>query len=599
MKFKEKSGEGKSSTSQEGGATRGEIRSLRLLWPWISPHLRQLIYALLAIFLVVFALLGLGRGIAYLVDNGLSQGNGEFLNGAVFICLAFALMLAVGSYLRAVLINRVAERIIANLRKSLFRHALSLSVSWFEGQRAGNVISTISTDTALIQVIVASTLSMALRNILVLIGGILFLILTSPKLTLIILGVIPIVIVPVVILGRRLRAQSRIAQDRLGDISAEAEQALSSIQTIHAFGREDEISQLFNHAAESSHDASVRRLVLRGMMSGVVIFLVFSAITFTLWVGGQDLISGEMSAGALASFVFYAALVASSVGALSDMSGELQRAAGATERITSLLSEKVSIKSTDNPQPLPVGQLGIDFKGVSFSYPARPDLPVLHNFNLTIAPQERVALVGASGAGKSTIFNLILRLNDAEEGEILIGGVNSRDLTITDLRGAIGFVPQEVALFSGTIASNIAFGRPDASMGEIEDAGRQSFADDFIKNLPQGYNTPVGEKGVRLSGGQRQRLSIARAILRNPKILLLDEATSALDAHSEQAVASALENLMTSRTSIVIAHRLATVAKADRIIVLDKGNVVTSGSHDELLETSPLYHDFASLQFMT
>ena len=580
-------------------ASLKSLQPLKHLWPWIKPHRQQLVWALLAILLVAASLLSLGRGIAYLVDSGLSKGDGNLLDRAVLICLGITVMLALGSYLRAVLINKVAERVIADIRKSLFRHVIGLSTAWFEKNRTGDVLSTISVDTTLIQTVVASSLSMAMRNILVLTGGITMVVLTSPKLTMIILGVIPLVIVPVVILGRKLRVQSKKAQDKLADVSVEAEEALTAIRTIHAFARQDTISTTFNHAAEESHNAAIKRLVLRGSMSGIVILLVFSAITFILWVGGKDLLSGEMSAGDLSAFVFYSALVASSVGALSDMSGELQRAAGAAERITALLSEDQTITDPLEPKTLPQGAIGIDFDGVSFAYASRSDQPVLHDINLNIRPTERIALVGPSGAGKSTLINLILRLNDPSQGAVMIGGVDARDAAIADLRGTMGLVPQETALFSGTIASNIAFGRPDASMEMIRNAAIKANADEFIKTMPQGYDTPVGEKGVRLSGGQRQRIAIARAVLRDPQILLLDEATSSLDAQSEQAVQSALEDLMQDRTTVVIAHRLSTVIGADRIVVMDQGRIVAEGRHDDLLNTSPLYHELASLQFLT
>ncbi len=571
---------------------------LRLLWPWIKPHRRQLFFALGAILMVAIALLSLGRGIAFLVDSGLSKGNGALLDRAVLICLGLTVLLALGSYLRAVLINKVAERVIADIRKSLFRHTLGLSTSWFEMSRTGDIISTLSVDTSLIQTVVASTLSMAMRNVLVLFGGITMVMLTSPKLTLIILGVIPLVIIPAVVLGRRLRAQSKIAQDRLADVSVEAEEAIAAIHTIHAFAREDTIAAAFNKIADASHDASIKRLVLRGTMSGIVILLVFSAITFILWIGGKDLLAGAMTAGELSAFVFYAALVASSVGALSDISGELQRAAGAAERITDLLDEDQAIANPVHPQAIPSGSIGLELKAVSFAYASRPDLSTLCDINLVVAPSERIAVVGPSGAGKSTLVNLLLRLYDPTKGQVVIGGVNARDALIENLRGVMGFVPQETALFSGTIASNINFGDPSADYHQLRGAAEKAFAHDFIMDLPQGYDTPIGEKGVRLSGGQRQRIAIARAVLRDPQILLLDEATSSLDAQSEQAVSAALEGLMRDRTTLVIAHRLSTVINADRIIVLDKGRIVAIGSHEELLISSPLYHDLASLQLL-
>ena len=575
------------------------LHPLRSLWPWIAPHKRQLGLALVAIVAIAAALLSMGQGVAYLVDSGLNADSGNNqLNTAVLVCLAITALLALGSYFRVVLINRVAERVVTDIRKSLFRHVLGLSEAWFESARVGQVLSTFSTDIVLIQTVTASTLSMAMRNILVLVGGIIFIILTSPKLTLIILGVIPLVIVPVVLLGRKLRTQSRLAQDRLADISVEAEEALTAIQTVHAFSREDLVSARFNTAAEASYTASVKRLVLRGLLSGIVIFLVFSAIAFILWIGGQDLLSGAMSAGELSAFVFYAALVASSVGALSDVMGELQRAAGAADRISALLAQVQTIKDPLTPKPLPSGGLSVAFNDVSFAYESKPDIKTLSHIDFMVQPAERIALVGPSGAGKSTILNLILRLNDTSSGSVMVGGTDIRELSISDLRKAIGFVPQETTLFSGTILDNISFGDPDADFAQIRGAAEQAYADDFIMGLPHGYDTMVGEKGVRLSGGERQRIAIARAILRNPRILLLDEATSALDAKSEQLVQAALENLMVRRTTIVIAHRLATVINSDRIIVLNNGSIAAFGTHDELLATSPLYHDLASLQLL-
>jgi len=575
------------------------LTPLKTLWPWIKPHRADVIKALGAIMLVAAALLSLGRGIAYLVDSGLGEGNAALLDRAVLICLGLTVMLAAGSYLRAVLINTVAERIIADIRKAVFRHTLGLSTAWFESHRTGDVISTLTVDTTLIQTVMASTLSMAMRNLLVLIGGVVMVVLTSPKLTLIIAAVIPLVVVPVIVLGRRLRAQSRIAQDTLATVSVEAEETLSAIHTVQAFGREATMAARFDAATDATYTASLKRLVLRGSMGGIVILLVFSAITFILWIGGQDLLAGEMSAGDLSAFVFYSALVASSVGALSDMAGELQRAAGAAERIAGLLDERSPLKEVEAPLPLPQGPLGITFEKVSFHYASRPDLPALSGLDLTIRPSERIALVGPSGAGKSTLISLILRLFDPVEGRVLIGGVDARATSLHDLRGVMGFVPQETALFSGTIAENILFGRPDAGFDAMRAASRRAHVDAFVATLPHGYDTPIGEKGIRLSGGQRQRLAIARAILRDPAILLLDEATSALDAQSEQVVQDALEALMKGRTTMVIAHRLSTVLNADRIIVLDKGRILAMGTHEELLATSELYHELASLQFIS
>ena len=578
---------------------RAPLSAFKVLWPWVRPHRRRVFYAFGAIMMVSGALLSLGQGIAFLVDHGLSKGDDSTLDLAVFICVGITVVLAAGSYLRTVLINQIAERVMTDIRKAVFGHTLNLSTSWFEQARTGDVMSTISVDTTLVQTVMATSLSMSIRNIMVMTGGIVMVILTSPKLTLIILGVIPLVIVPVVVLGRRLRRQSKHAQDKLAQVSVEAEEALTAIRTIHAFARQSDIAARFGKAAEESHHAAIKRVMLRGLMSGVVIFLVFTAISFILWVGGKDLVDGKMSAGDLSAFVFYSALVASSVGALSDVSGELQRAAGAAERVAKLLMQRPDITSPEQPAALSVGHLDIAFEKVSYHYASRPDLPTLSEVDLHIAATERVAIVGPSGAGKSTLLSLILRLDDPTEGIIKIGGVKAQALALENLRGAIGFVPQETALFTGTVAENIAFGRPEANHDEIVEAAQKAFAHDFIMDMPQGYDTAIGEKGVRLSGGQRQRVAIARAILRDPNILLLDEATSSLDAQSEQAVSAALDNLMKNRTTVVIAHRLSTVINADRIIVLDQGRVVATGQHEELLATSPLYHELASLQFLT
>ena len=574
------------------------LTSLGALWPWIRPYRADVAKAFGAIIMVVAALLLLGRGIAYLVDAGLGGSDGALLNQAVAICVGIAVLLAAGSYLRTVLINRVGERVIADIRKAAFNHTLGLSSGWFEQARIGDVISTITVDTSLIQTLVASSLSMALRNFLVLLGGVLLLILTSAKLTLVILGVLPLIIAPVILIGRRLRKQSQIAQDKLADISVAAEETFSAISTVQAFARDQLMRARFDAVAEAYYAASNKRLMLRGLISGVVILVGFSAITFILWIGGQDLLSGKITAGDLSAFVFYAALVASSIASLSDMAGELQRVAAATERITRLLSAKQTITSPMHPRPLPQGTLSVCFDRVSFRYEEVRDLPTLTDISFDIQPAERVAIVGPSGAGKSTILKLILRLSDVSAGKVLVGGVDVCEVAIADLRGAIGLVAQETALFSGTIAENILFGRPDASPDDVREAAKDANIDDFIASLPMGYQTSIGEKGIRLSGGQRQRIAIARALLRNPSILLLDEATSALDSQSEQAVQNALMRLLEGRTTVIVTHRLATVLNADRIIVMDRGAIVAIGKHEELLSSCPFYHELVSLQLV-
>ncbi|MAJ36252.1 MAG: hypothetical protein CBC12_14130 [Candidatus Puniceispirillum sp. TMED52] len=583
----------------------GVIASMRVFWPWIVPHKKQIILALLSIVMVAVALLSLGRGIALLVDSGFGQGEETLLHRAVVICVGITALLAVGSYMRTVLINKVAERVISDIRKAMYRHMIGLSTSWFENRRRGDLISTFSTDTTMIQSILASSMSMAARNVLLLVGGLIMVILTSPKLTLVILGVVPIVVVPLVVIGRMLRRQSRIAQDRIADLSIEIEESLSSIDDILTFGRGDVMIKRFEDAAENSFNASRKRIFLRGIMSGMVIFLVFAAITFILWLGGLDLLQGEISAGDLSAFVFYSALVATSVGALSDIGGEWQRLGGAAERIAELLKQNDYLSEPLSPvafpQDIPADHINdfISFDQVTFHYPNRPQQSSLDAVSFSVGQGENIAIVGESGAGKSTIFKMLLRLYDATAGKITIGGVALNDMTTDDLRGHMAVVSQNASLFSSSVYDNIAFGKPDASPAAIEHAAQEANAAEFIADLPQGYHTLIGEKGVQLSGGQRQRLAIARALLRDAPILLLDEATSALDSASEQKVQEALKQLMQNRTTIVIAHRLSTVINADRILVMDKGQLVASGDHDALLATSPIYHKLASLQFMT
>jgi ATP-binding cassette subfamily B protein len=439
---------------------------------------------------------------------------------------------------------------------------------------------------------------MAARNFLLLIGGLVMVVLSSPKMSLVVLIVVPLVVLPLIFMGRRLRAASRLAQDRLADVGVEAEETVSAIRTVQAFGREDYVKGHFERAVDLSLDAGLARVRLRGLLSGIVIFLVFSGIGVILWIGGQDLMAGRISAGDLSSFIFYAFLVASSTGFLSELAGDLQRAAGAAERIAQLLDTKASLPTPASPQPINrAAATACEFAAVQFAYPAAVNRPAISDVSFAIKAGERVAIVGPSGAGKSTIFHLLLRFYDPVNGAVRVGGIDLRDLSLADLRGHIGLVPQESALFSATLRENIAFGQPDADDVAIIAAAKQAQAHDFIMAIDGGYDAFVGEKGVRLSGGQRQRIAIARAILRNPRLLLLDEATSALDAQSEAAVQHALENLMADRTSLVIAHRLATIVRADRILLMDRGRLLAVGTHESLMVESALYRTLAELQF--
>ena len=572
----------------------------RVFRPYLLPHRARIAGAVVSLLMVAGALLTMGRGLAYLVDEGLGRQDPALLDRAVVGTAAIALLLAAGSYLRTTLVNQIGERVLADIRQALFAHLLTLSPGWYESARTGDVLARLTTDTAIVQTVMTSTVSMAARNVILLVGGLVMVVLSSPKMSLVVLVVVPLVVVPLIFLGRRLRRASRRAQDRLADVAVQAEETVTAIRTVQAFGRQQLMRTRFDAAVATSLDAALARTRLRGWMSGIIIFLVFGGISAILWIGGQDLLAGRISAGDLSSFVFYAFLVAASTGFLSELAGELQRAAGAAERIAQALEAKAALPEPDRPATLQRGHAtACSFAAVDFAYPAGTSRPAVSGVDLVVERGERVALVGPSGAGKSTLFHLLLRFYDPTAGTVRLGGQDLRDLALADIRGFIGLVPQDPALFSTSIRDNIAFGRPDAGEADIIAAARQAEAHGFITALEQGYDTPVGEKGVRLSGGQRQRIAIARAILRDPALLLLDEATSALDARSEAAVQAALEALMKDRTSIVIAHRLATVIRADRIFLLDGGRIVATGTHEQLINESPLYRHLADLQFST
>ena len=576
------------------------LASLRAFLPFARPYRMQILAAIGALLMVSGAMLSMGRGLAYLVDEGLGGDDPLLLAKAVMIALALAAVLATGSYFRASLINRVGEQMMADIRRTLFAQVMGLSASWFEAARTGDVLARLSTDTAVVQAVLASALSMAVRNVILLTGGLVLVVLSSPKMSLVVAVIVPLVVVPLIVMGRRLRRASRLAQDRLADVSVQAEEALSGIRTVHAFGQNEQVIGRYNQALGAALEAALARVRLRGILAAIVIFLVVSGVAAILWIGGRDLQQGLISPGDLSAFVFYAFLVASATGALSELGGDLQRAAGAADRIAQLLAvtDRVEEPPLADQQTLPTGAaLDIDFAGLSFTYPARPDQPAVSAIEFQIAAGERVALVGPSGAGKSTLFHLLLRFYEPQSGRIRLGGLDIRQLGLDHLRSHIAIVPQDPALFSASVRENIAFGVPEAGEAAITEAARLAEALDFIQALPDQFDTPVGEKGVRLSGGQRQRLAIARAILRNPSVLLLDEATSALDSVSEAAVQSALASLMQGRTSLVIAHRLATVLDADRIILLDQGRIIASGTHEELLADEPLYRDLALRQF--
>ncbi len=586
--------------SHEDKPRKKDLRPLARLWPFLLPYKKNILYALLAVLFSVSIVLTVGWGIRFLVDTGLSEGSIALLNKAVIGLFFLVLLLAISVYFRFYSVTWLGERVVADMRRSVFDHVVKLSPAFYEITRTGEVLSRVTTDTTLLQVVVGTSLPIAVRNVLLFIGGSIALFVTSPKLTLMVFLVLPLVIPPIIILGKKVRRLSRESQDRVADVGSRLNETLYGIRVVQAFGHEARERNRFASEAEEAFQSAVRRTRARAGLTAIVILLAFSAVASVLWVGGYDVIEGRLSPGDLSAFVFYSIIVSGSMGALSEVVGDLQRAAGATERIYELLEVEPDIIAPTQVVPLPVPPRGeVRFRNVTFRYPSRPKDAALDKFDLTVGSGEKVALVGPSGAGKSTVFQMLLRFYDPQEGEILFDGVDLRAADPGHLRARIGLVPQEPTIFSATIAENIRYGRPDANDAEVEAAATAAYATEFIDTLPEKFETFVGERGVRLSGGQRQRVAIARAILRDPALLLLDEATSSLDAESERMVQQALERLMKDRTTLIIAHRLATVKKADRIEVIDNGSIVDRGTHEELTARSGLYERLASLQFQT
>jgi ATP-binding cassette subfamily B protein len=575
----------------------GRLIALRLLLPYMRPYVWHAAGAAMALLVAAGLQLGIGQGLRQLIDHGFAGRSASALNSAALIMFGVVAALACASATRFALVSWLGERLSADLRRDIYTHIITLSPEFFETARTGDILSRMTADISLLQALVGSAISMAIRNALTLVGALALLIVTSPKLAGLIVVVVPLVVVPLLAFGRRERKLSRIAQDRVGDLGAYAEETLAGLSTVQSFTHEAIDLRVYGERVETSVTAAVRRIRTRASLLVVVIMLGFGAITFSLWVGGRDVIAGRMTGGQLTAFVFYAVMLATSGATLSELWGEVQRAAGAAERLAELFAATPAIAPPAHPALLPVPARGeISLTDVVFRYPSRPETPALNGFSAQVSPGETVALVGPSGAGKTTVFQLLLRFYDVAQGSVRMDGVDVRDLDPAALRHRIAVVPQDPVIFSASALENIRYGRPDASESEVR-AAVEAAAAEFLFELPQGLETFLGEKGVRLSGGQRQRVAIARAILRDAPVLLLDEATSALDAESEQAVQHALTVLAHARTTLVVAHRLATIRRADRILVMEAGRVVASGSHDTLARSEGLYARLAALQF--
>jgi ATP-binding cassette subfamily B protein len=574
------------------------LRPLRALLPFLWPHRWILFSALAALLVAAGAMLAVPLALRQLIDHGLAANNSGVINRYFVGFLAAAVAFGLFAALRFYLVTWLGERVVADLREAVYERVVRMDPTFFEITRTGEVLSRLTADTTLVQAISGVNLSITLRSVLNLIGGLALLALTSAKLMAVILVLIPLVIAPMVLVGRKVRRLSRATQDRIADTSSLVDETLNAIQTVQAFTLEALQSRRYAEAVERSFVAAIQRSRVRAALTALGTMMIFGGITYVLWLGAHAVLEHRMSSGQLSQFLIYAAIVGTSAAALTEMWGEMQRAAGAMERLAELLAARPGILAPAQPAALPARVRGdVSFAQVNFRYPSRPDTLALADYTLTVRSGETVAVVGPSGAGKSTSFQLLLRFYDPESGVIRLDGCNIAELRPEDLRRQIGFVPQDTVLFGASARENIGYGRPGASDAQIEAAARAAAADEFLRSLPAGYETFLGERGTRLSGGQRQRIAIARAILKDPPLLLLDEATSSLDAESERLVQTALAELMRGRTTLVIAHRLATVLKADRIAVLEAGRLVAIGSHSQLLSSSPLYARLAALQF--
>ena len=587
--------------AEQAQAEEKKTRSLRplgRLTPYVMRYRGMVAGALASLALAAVTSLALPLAVRRMIDHGFTQSDGRFINSYFAMLMVMAVVLAIASALRYYFVITIGERIVADLRRDVFAHVTRLSPSFFDVNQSGEIVSRLTADTTQIKSAVGATASVALRNLILCLGAMGMMIVTSPKLSSLVIGAIPLIVFPLVGFGRSVRKRSRAAQDTLAEASAFANETIAATRTVQAFNGEEAAATRYGSAVESAYEAARGAIRSRALLTGIAITLIFGSVVAVLWVGAHSVLAGTLSAGTLGQFLLYAVISAGSLGALSEVWGELSQAAGAADRLTELLDEVSPIAAPASPQQLPSPSRGrVEFADVHFAYPSRPGRSALHGLSFAITPGETVAIVGPSGAGKSTVFSLLLRFYDPQQGSVKIDGIDARMTTPDELRQRIAIVPQDVTIFAASIHDNIAFGRPGASPEEVRAAALAAQADEFITRLDRGYETEVGERGIMLSGGQRQRIAIARAILKNAPVLLLDEATSALDAESETLVQKALDGLVDGRTTLVIAHRLATVLKADRILVMDQGRVVEEGTHQSLIRHGGIYARLARLQF--